>query len=450
MKKRLLIFFNAVLMFTGVHGVNQLSTEGSMDQQVDNPEHPDVMHIITLGQSLSMGYIATPLCNDVESEQALMFKRVRTQDFGYIYGISKAEYAANQEQYDNDFYASFVKLTEAGGYGAGKAWESASPKEYETPCAGIAEGLYNAFKEEGRNDIPFKVLFTAPGIGGTVIPGPYAAGERIFERCIKDVQKAKALCDSLGLTYKVSHIVWMQGEGNGATSIASYSSELANLMNLYNTRIKCITGQEDDVEVVNYQTTLNKGINGTQTQYPAIAQFQLAENNPLIHMGAPIYNLEFAADNVHLTGLSSRMIGNSMGRIIYRLFKKTYTLFKPVETRISGNTLVLIFDRDIVFDADNLTANGHDISEIATNAGFFAKDSEGHDVISSVTLGADERSIVIECSTRPTTLYYGFNEPDSYTLGGFVREKEQSAAYLENKLNVYMPVQVIDIQDMKE
>lgn len=415
--------------------------------KIEPQSNTDVVHIIVLGQSLSMGYIASPVCSAVSTQQAFMFKHIRTQDFGYIYGITKTQYNNNTAQYDNDFYTSLIPLIESGGYGNASAkWENASPSEYETPCSGIAEGIYQAYREDGRPDIPFKILFTAPGIGGTEIPGAYTNGGRILERCLKDVQKVKALCDSSGLTYKTGYIVWVQGEQNYGTSIADYKTALSSLITLYNERIKTITGQADDIPFISYQTNVNKGSSYTaKTQYPALAQWELSLDNPLFYMGAPIYNLQLAADKVHLTNISTRMMGNSLGRINYRVLKNKYTPFKPVTVSKAGNVVTLVFDRKITLDSQTLSGNGLDLSEITSNAGFFPINAAGSILTAATVLNSDEKSVTITCSAEPEKLYYGFSALNSYTVGGYIREKEQPDAYAAYKLNLYMPNQIIQL-----
>ena len=42
-----------------------------------------------------MGYATESCLPGIESENAFMYERVRTQDFGYVFGISGEQYAAN-------------------------------------------------------------------------------------------------------------------------------------------------------------------------------------------------------------------------------------------------------------------------------------------------------------------------------------------------------------------
>lgn len=377
----------------------------------------DVIHIIVLGQSLTMGYAANPVLPALGLENALMFARTRTQ------GLNDAN------------YIQFNQLQ-----------EMQVGNEGETPCSGVAQGMNLSYLENEGIEIPYKVLFTAPGIGGTAIPGGYAEGGNIYNKCMQDVQKAKALCDSLGLTYKVGIINWGQGEQNYDTSIDSYKSTLSGLVALYNQKIKEITGQADDIPFISYQTTVNKAsYYGSKKQYPALAQWELSLENPLFYMAAPIYNLQLAGDKVHLTNVSSRLMGNSLGRINYRVLNDDYTPFKPILISKASNVVILTFDRKLAFDSQTLANNGFDLSEINTNAGFFPIDAGGNALTATTVLNADEKSIKITCSAEPSKLYYGFSKPDTYTVGGFVREKEQLDAYEANKLSLYMPNQIINL-----
>ena len=62
-----------------------------------------------------MGYATESCLPGIESENAFMYERVRTQDFGYVFGISGEQYAANTEQYENAFYSELKPLCETGG-----------------------------------------------------------------------------------------------------------------------------------------------------------------------------------------------------------------------------------------------------------------------------------------------------------------------------------------------
>ena len=77
---------------------------------------PDTLyHILVLGQSLSIGYATLRTLPPIDVKDAYMFHRVRSQDFGYIFGITKDEYAADPDRWEGEFYRTLRPLCESGG-----------------------------------------------------------------------------------------------------------------------------------------------------------------------------------------------------------------------------------------------------------------------------------------------------------------------------------------------
>ena len=70
-------------------------------------------HIVLLGQSLSMGFATEHCLEPLKFKNAYMFKQVRTQDFGYIFGITKDEYNKNPERYEKEFYWALNPICES-------------------------------------------------------------------------------------------------------------------------------------------------------------------------------------------------------------------------------------------------------------------------------------------------------------------------------------------------
>ncbi len=406
---------------------------------------PDVLHILVYGQSLSMGYNTGSVLPGIELENALMFKHARTKDFGYTYGISYADYEANQEKYDSDFYGNVQMLKEESGYGNPAAeWSPDCGNEFETPCSGVAYGLYKAFVESGFSNLPCKILLSAPGKGNEAIPGIFTEGGTAYERFLKDVAYAKKYCDRNGLSYRVGAVMWLQGEksANLNGTVNAYQSELSDLIDLYNTKVKEITGQKQDIAWITYQTG---AYFGGGRQNTAVAQFELA-NQGKCFLSAPCYPLAHAGkSDWHLTNISSRLIGNYMGRIYKRILDGNYSIFKPYSATVNpDNSITILFNRDIVLDGDGLRNEGLHKSEIAQNAGFFAKDAD-ENVVSTRTVQNDNRTVTVQCSAKPVSLTYGYKSLDDLQAGGFVREKTQYDGYAKNPLFMYMPVQPISL-----
>lgn len=277
--------------------ITETTGGGDMTEPVFNPDGGEntLYHIILLGQSLSMGYSATGEVKPCKSERAFMFRQVRTQDLGYCLGISREEYNADPEKYDSMFYAGLKPLAETGGDGnPDTRWEDASWNEYETPASGVVSGLYNAYRRAGYDDIPYRVLVSAPGIGGTPM-SDFGAGGKIYRRTEKDIENGKRLAAENGLDYRVLAFIWIQGEAESYLSVPAvdYAKGLVSTRKLYTRLAKKVTGQEETPEFVTYQTATVAVYNPTARQIAPLGQFAAAyDGKNGIALSAPCYQFE--------------------------------------------------------------------------------------------------------------------------------------------------------------
>ncbi|MBQ4575946.1 MAG: hypothetical protein IJA85_12255 [Clostridia bacterium] len=456
--KRTLTAFLALTLLLGAYGCNDigynqftsdtdtLSEEETYMNQAETPSANTLFHILVLGQSLSMGYATESCLPAIDCENAYMFSRVRTQDFGYIFGITKEEYAADPDRWESEFYAELKPLRETGGDGSTELrWETASILEYETPCSGIILGLNNAYRAAGMEGTPYKTLISAPGIGGTPISA-YTPGGSIFERARKDVENGKRLADEKGWDYAVLAIVWIQGENNYLTDMKEYRNSLLTVRQDYIDMIRQITGQFGEIPFISYQTMAHNNYIGHATQNPALAQMSAAsEAQNHIYIGAPCYQFTMASDRVHLTNTASRDLGILLGHELYRVLQGDSRLFTPSQTIVNGNTATMSFDLDITLDADGVLSS-HDLSVIRENSGFFCYDEEGNALSVTLTLDKSIRELTIEADGDIALIAYGFDpyakENASYTYGGILRRAD-SVVGSTGKIGAYMPVQLL-------
>lgn len=399
-------------------------------------------HIVLLGQSLSMGFATDHCLEPIRCKNVYMFKQVRTQDFGYIFGITKDEYNKNPEKYEKDFYSALNPICETGGKGDDdKCWESASPNEYETPASGIAYGLWEEYKSKGYSELPYNVLISASGIGGTDIR-EYGVGSKIYERTKKDIENGKRLADKQGLKYKVLAFVWMQGENNYNDTAEWYYSELMKIIKLYRELSVYINGKSSEIPFVSYQTMGQKSYYSTVSQAPALAQFAVASDvNNKFYLTAPCYQFETYIDKIHMTAISSRNIGILIGKTIYDVLNNKYKLFKPIVC-VGGNEAIIKFPFNIKLKADSALSS-YDLSVISLNGGFFCYDINGS--LMNVRLETDNnRTLKLHCNRVIDKITYGFaasgNAYKQYTYGGIVCTEKNFNAY-RNTIEEYMPIQ---------
>ena len=413
----------------------------------------DLYHIILLGQSLSMGYDSKPCLDKVETSKAFMFKQVRTMDFGYIFGITKATYNANQESYDNSFYSDIKELVETGGNGTQSSrWEDASYNEWETPCSGIIEGLLNCYKECGSTDIPFYTICTASGIGGTPITSFDDDSDKIIDRTHRDIINAYNFALSRGLTYKPVFI-WVQGENNYQftkdyikTALNTVYTNLTNFL-----KNKGFVKGTYVTPFISYQTEYNPSGYYTSrslaNQNTALAQFEMNQEKEWFYLSYPIYNLILASDNVHLTNLSSRKLGNSLGVTLFHVLNGNFNTLKITEAQLDGTTVILKFNREIISDYSHLSRTGYteEMNQlIQNNYGFFAFDANDNEItINNISIEND-MYVKIVCNSAPSEIRYGYKQQtDNYTLGGTIREKKVYKSYKNMNMYLYAPVQYI-------
>lgn len=406
-------------------------------------------HIVLLGQSLSMGFATEHCLEPLKCKNAYMFKQVRTQDFGYIFGITKDEYNKNPERYEKEFYGALKPICETGGKGDNeKCWESASPNEYETPVSGIVYGLWEAYKNNGYSKSPYEVLISAPGIGGTDIR-EYGVGSKIYERTKKDIENGKRLAERQGLKYKVLAFVWMQGENNYNDTEEWYYSELIKTIKLYRELAVCVTGNSSEIPFVSYQTMGQKSYYPTVSQAPALAQFSIASDSEnQFYLTAPCYQFETYIDKIHMTAVSSRNIGILIGETIYEILNNEYKLFKP-RVCVYDNEAILEFPFNIKLDLDGVLSS-HNKERVFLNGGFFCYDD--NDCLLNTKVECDEngKTLIVHCNKTIHRIVYGYDLSEDnysqYTYGGAVRT-EQDFNTCDKAIGCYMPVQCIYCRD---
>lgn len=408
-----------------------------------NNEDIELVHILLLGQSLSMGYRATPILNAPLSKKALMFKHIRTQDFGYIYGISKDTYNNNQEYYDNDFYSTINTLQEEGDYGTlSTKWESASDGEYETPCSGIVEGLLNKYLEYGYTDLPFKIICTAPGIGGTSISKFYQENSNIVARYKKDIDAAYKLAMDKKLSYKLI-IVWIQGENDYGTSIESYKNSLKSVYDGVVSYLNKIGIKDNSVKMYSYQTNCSySSYYGYKSANPSLAQIEADKEYDWFHLCSSCYNLDYHADKVHLTSIGSRTLGNIIGFNIFYDLNYNFMPLRITKVVKYSNVIKIFFNSNI--KRGDINSNGaiaeNDKSDINKLCGFFVYNGSGESIGNSISI--DKNIITIGCSDTPSYLYYGMKKDVPYIVGGIICKDTVNRGYV-NFVNEYLPIQKI-------
>lgn len=230
---------------------------------------PRLEHVISYGQSLSLGERATGAALDAApgSVGLMLADGVRSEGVGALVPFAEDSHAVDQA-----------------------AWNIGTPGE--TPLYGALLALVKR---------PGERIGSAAGLGGTSVAN-LGRGSAPYARLLTQVRAAKA--GAAGRVYSVPAVIWMQGESD--TTNTAYAQQFTQLVQDLRADIQAISGQ---VEPVQFFTCLPAPRN------VATAQRQVAATLPGVHVACDTRSLA-KSDGTHLTAASSREAGRMLGEAV--------------------------------------------------------------------------------------------------------------------------------------
>jgi hypothetical protein len=237
---------------------------------------PLTLHLITYGQSLSLGARAvndypTDLSIPSDDQQVgMMFKGgTRPDDLSGLVDFQESNAPVDLDEWN---------IAPTG----------------ETP-------LYGALLE--LKDLPGMRIGSAAGRGGNDIVS-LSRGTMPYRRLLSQVRAARSLVEG---SYGVS-LIWMQGEADSGN--ANYASEFEQL----------VLDLDADVRAIAPQGTIQFYVCLPAVPDVAAAQRAVAAALPQVHIVCDTATLA-KSDGVHLTAASSRQAGQMLGKAIAELSK---------------------------------------------------------------------------------------------------------------------------------
>lgn len=303
-------------------------------------------------------------------------------------------------------------------------------------CAGTAEA-FRIMADYYGISIPenFKIIGCTGGGGGLSI-AQLSKGSVYYNNVINSVRTAKQNCDAAGLKMIVPCFTWTQGEedmraggnaaayGTGDFNPNTYKERLKTLIEDFNADIKAITGQEEDVYCVSYQTASHTSYG----RYPRIAlqQQELAKEYNKMILAKVMYDVDYVTEDgsfqVHAPAKTYRNMGNLYGIAIFNAFvlnqRKRWCY--PIGCHIQENKILIRFDtpfKPLVLDTKlinqlpdgNYGFNIYNVIEMNGNSG--SSISEADTKIINVQLRGDD-TVELTLNHAPTggeMLTYGIN-----------------------------------------
>ncbi len=323
-----------------------------------------INQILSTGQSLSVGVASSPALTTTQPYSNLMLS-------GGVGGLGAG--------------GSFIPLVESG---------------VETISSSMANTIT---ANDTGND--FDVAVSLHGVSGYTYSqlkkgtGPFSTG-------MTQVTNAKSAAIALGRTSRVIGVTTIHGETDNYNGVsgATYQGYLEEWQNDYDTDVKAITGQSNEVILFLDQMSsfMSSYANDATSEIP-IYQLYAAEENPSeIVLVAPKYFFNYS-DRHHLTGASTRWLGEYYGKVIKKvvLDHETWRPLSPDLATRSGNIIdvdfhvpagVLAFDTTLVSSRTNKGFEYYDSTSSATISNVEILDSDTVRVtLSGVPTGANQR-----------------------------------------------------------
>jgi hypothetical protein len=326
----------------------------------------DLNHVLSTGQSLSVGATGSPPLSTTQPFANLMFAQ------GVIPGGTAL--------------TKLVPLVESG---------------VETMSSGLCNDATKVAREvlfkgmtAPRND--HVVLLSAHGIGGIPYSG-LKKGTAAYANGLAQVTAAKAIADATKRTYVVRVVTTVHGESDHVAGNLTYDKDLLQWQSDYETDDKAITGQTTSIPML--QTQMSSFTKYGQATSP-IPQLQLdatrASGGKVVLVG-PKYTSTYSGDGVHLTNAGYREMGEYYAKA-YRqvvLEKRPWLPLGPKTITRLGTTLTVTFDvptPPLVLDTTLVSDPG--------SFGFEVVDSGKAAKIASVVL-ADATTVKIVLAAAP-------------------------------------------------
>lgn len=352
----------------GVETRVQLFASTALGSTIDS-----VIHLISLGQSLSIGQYSSPVQTTTAFDpgRAVMFSAgIKATGTAQSGGFLNEPVSASD-------VASFVNAVESGT---------------ESPMSQSAvEMLAGEAATTGA-------LLSAHGIGGASY-AQIKKGTTPYNNMLVAVRRAYLLCALLGVDYAVPWLAFNHGQADYSASLATYLGDLNELQADVTADFNAITGGSDEVALVLEQMS-NWTPYGAATSEVPLAQLQAYLDDPdKFPLVGPSYMFN-TIDLIHPDGPASANMGARRGRALAQLRAGTYAGPLHIVSAVrTGANIVLTYNRP--HGGDPLDIYTSLVTDPGDYGYAFVQTGGSAVTISSVTATGDDE-ITITLSATPT------------------------------------------------
>lgn len=347
-------------------------------------EHKTVICIPVYGQSLALGEEAIRM-TDFDSLANYADGRIVTENLDHDFGY-----------FDNDELKLFAKKM-----------VHYQKRAFELTVYSMAEMLADS---TGKDTL----ICIFPGGQGTTAIGQLGKGSAPYQKFIDNIQTAYEAAQERGWTFVMPALCWMQGESDIEEYPGTdYRQLLLQFVKDINQDVKQITGQQQDVEIVCYQTNpvsrakkFNAlSFNCPETEVPQVLM-ELVRDNAQFHASGPTYPYDFAREAIHIDGKSQREHGLLVAKAVLDILKGRNNLrgLLPTKAECKDNEIVISFNIPV----PNLTIDTIQV-EKAKNYGFCVITPDNQDIAQQVFVQDNNIHIVCTESPQQCRLRYAIN-----------------------------------------
>ena len=195
----------------------------------------------------------------------------------------------------------------------------------------------------------------------------------VYEKVIAQAQAVKA--SRTGAIYKTISVI--HGEQDGLDNNTNYAANLNEWKTNFNTDLKAVTGQTENILLLLCQVGSSSGYNKiggiTSTDFPSqLEQLKAHKTYADIYLVCPKYQLAYF-DHSHITNNAQRILGEYYAKAFKRIVEiGSWEPLRPVSVTGSGNQVVISFVGrvgNLVFDTTAVQAS--------LNQGFAYNDEAG-------------------------------------------------------------------------
>ena len=337
-------------------------------------EHRTVVCIPVYGQSLALGEEAQRI-TDFDSLAAFAGGRIVTENLDHSFGC-----------FDESSVKQWTK--KLVGY---------HKRSFELSVYAMAETLATFLGED-------TLVCVFPGGRGATAISSLGRGSDPYQRLLDDIGDALNEARSRGWDFVVPAVCWMQGESDIADYEGTrYEQRLSQFCEDINRDVLTLTGQQDSVRIICYQSTsITKGTrfrateaNSAEAQVP-MSQLRLLQNHPLFWVSGPTYPYDCVGEVVHIDAHGQRCMGRlaalSALDIIHHGKERRRGLLPVSVSRLDGDSCTLAVAMNVPclpLQIDTLVVRA------APHFGFSVITPDGRDVVSDVRLSSD--TVYVSC-----------------------------------------------------